>query len=94
MLLALCVKEKVPVTAVTFQTVLHPKCDLENAKAVATKLGADHLILEMMNFRYRKSSLIHRTAAITVKNFFLKGLQNWQNNWDAESSWTAPTLTI
>ncbi len=50
LLLALCVKEKVPVTAVTFQTVLHPKCDLENAKAVATKLGADHLILEMDEF--------------------------------------------
>lgn len=47
LLLALCVREQVPVTAVTFQTTLHPRCDLENAKAVAEKLGAAHLVLNV-----------------------------------------------
>lgn len=47
LLLALCVRERVPVTAVTFQTTLHPHCDLENAKSVADKLHAPHLVLEV-----------------------------------------------
>ena len=47
LLLALCVRERVPVTAVTFQTNLHPHCDLENAKSVADRLQAPHLVLEV-----------------------------------------------
>ena len=39
LLLALCVKEQIPVTAVTFQTTLHPRCDLENARAITKKAG-------------------------------------------------------
>ena len=47
LLLALCVKEQIPVTAVTFQTTLHPRCDLENARAITKKLGVRHLVLEV-----------------------------------------------
>lgn len=47
LLLALCVREQIPVTAVTFQTTLHPRCDLENAQAVAQKLGVRHVVLEI-----------------------------------------------
>lgn len=35
------------VTAVTFHTMLHPSCDLENAKAVARELGAVHEVIKI-----------------------------------------------
>ena len=44
LLLALCVRERIPVTAVTFQTTLHPRCDLENAQAVAQKISVRALV--------------------------------------------------
>lgn len=36
-----------PVYAVTFQTMLHPACDLEIAGRVAAEVGADHHVIEV-----------------------------------------------
>lgn len=36
-----------PVYAVTFDTMLHPACDLENARQVAAELGANHTVLSI-----------------------------------------------
>lgn len=36
-----------PVYAVTFDTMLHPACDLENARKVAAELGAVHVVLQI-----------------------------------------------
>ena len=42
------------VTAVTFHTMLHPLCDLENAKAVAEELGAIHEIIKINELKVPK----------------------------------------
>lgn len=36
-----------PVYAVTFNTMLHPACDLDTAKRVAEELGANHIIIQV-----------------------------------------------
>ncbi len=43
-----------PVYAVTFQTMLHPACDLETAARVAAELGADHHVIEVNELELAK----------------------------------------
>ncbi|MEW3562680.1 ATP-dependent sacrificial sulfur transferase LarE, partial [Enterococcus avium] len=40
-------KYKTPVYAVTFNTMLHPACDLDTAKKVARELGAEHVVIQV-----------------------------------------------
>lgn len=40
-----CAKEDIKIYAVTFDTVLHPSCDLEIAKKVAKEMGAIHKVI-------------------------------------------------
>lgn len=36
-----------PVYAVTFNTMLHPACDLDTAKRVADEMGAEHIVIQV-----------------------------------------------
>lgn len=42
-----CAKEQVEIYAVTFDTMLHPTCDMEIAKQVAEEAGAIHKVLSV-----------------------------------------------
>lgn len=42
-----CAKEQVKIYAVTFDTMLHPSCDMEIAKQVAEEAGAIHKVLSV-----------------------------------------------
>ena len=78
LLLALCVKEQIPVTAVTFQTTLHPRCDLENARAITKKLGVRHLVLEVDETAVPVIMENPPTAATTVRSIFSPSCKLWQ----------------
>ena len=94
LLLALCVRERVPVTAVTFQTTLHPHCDLENAKSVADKLHAPHLVLEVDEMSVPEILQNPPTAATTAKSTCSGRCRNWPEPRAAKRYWMGPMPTI
>ena len=61
-----CAAPGVRVHAVTFETVLHPSCDLDIAKQVAKETGAIHKIIFLDEFEDE------RTAVICAKKVCLK----------------------
>lgn len=50
LLLKLCSRLQLPVLAVTFQTALHPQCDLENAEQVAKSCFANWKVITVDEF--------------------------------------------
>ena len=69
------------VYAVTFQTRLHPPCDLETATRVAKEVGAVHEFL-LMSWSRRQSVTIRKTAAISVSTIYLGNF------------WNLPAITV
>lgn len=47
-------KYKMPVYAVTFDSMLHPSCDLEIAKQVAKEMGAIHVVIKVDELEQRE----------------------------------------
>ena len=70
------------VYAVTFQTRLHPPCDLETATRVAKEVGAVHEVLLLMSWSRRQSVTIRKTAAISVSTIYLGNF------------WNLPAITV
>ena len=70
------------VYAVTFQTRLHPPCDLETATRVAKEVGAVHESFLLMSWSRRQSVTIRKTAAISVSTISLG------------SFWNLPAITV
>ena len=70
------------VYAVTFQTRLHPPCDLETATRVAKEVGAVHEVLLLMSWSRRQSVTIRKTAAISVSAIYLGNF------------WNLPAITV
>ena len=70
------------VYAVTFQTRLHPPCDLETATRVAKEVGAVHEVLLLMSWSRRQSVTIRKTAAISVSTISLGNF------------WNLPAITV
>ena len=52
------------VYAVTFDSRLHPSCDLEIARRVAGELGGIHQVIKWMNWSRRKYASTPKTAVI------------------------------
>lgn len=65
-------KYKTPVYAVTFNTMLHPACDLDTAKKVARELGAEHVVIQVDELEMEGMRDNPRNAAISVKNTSLR----------------------
>lgn len=70
------------VYAVTFQTRLHPPCDLETATRVAKEVGAVHEAFLLMSWSRRQSVTIRKTAAISVSTIYLGNF------------WNLPAITV
>ena len=70
------------VYAVTFQTRLHPPCDLETATRVARRLALFMRSFLLMSWSRRQSVTIRKTAAISVSTIYLGNF------------WNLPAITV
>lgn len=70
------------VYAVTFQTRLHPPCDLETATRVAKEVGAVHEVLFVDELEQEATVTIRKTAAISVSTIYLGNF------------WNLPAITV
>lgn len=70
------------VYAVTFQTRLHPPCDLETATRVAKEVGAVHEVLFVDELEQEAIRYNPETAAISVSTIYLGNF------------WNLPAITV